>query len=337
MDKIVPPMAQTIEPNDLLLFARVVEAGSFSRAAERVRLPKSTVSRRISELEKQLGERVLQRTTRKLALTEFGQSVLEHARHVATEVEGTLALALHRQALPSGRLRVSMPADLANQALAPTLAEFVKAHPAIRLEVDLSPRRVDLIGENFDVAIRMGELSEDSQLAARRVATFTSGLYASPAYLQLHGEPQAPEALVDLHGLMILSRAGDPLAWDLRRDDGAATWSGMPLARTLANSPDVLARMARAGAGIAAVSDHYAEPYVQAGELRRVLPRWCLAPQPAWAVFPGRRLMPAKTRLFIEAVAATLSRCPDQVGGAAPAVAPANVAQREQAGIALEG
>lgn len=317
MDKIVPLMAQTIEPNDLLLFARVVEAGSFSRAAERVRLPKSTVSRRISELEKQLGERVLQRTTRKLALTEFGQSVLEHARHVATEVEGTLALALHRQALPSGRLRVSMPGDLATQALAPVLAEFVKAHPAIRLEVDLSPRRVDLIGENFDVAIRMGELGEDSQLAARRIATFTSGLYAAPAYLQAHGEPQSPEVLTDLHGLMILSRAGDPVAWELRRDDGGASWTGMPLSRTLANSPDVLTRMARAGAGIAAVSDHYAEPFVQAGELQRVLPRWCLAPAPAWAVFPGRRLMPTKTRVFIEAVAAALSRCPAQVPEAA--------------------
>jgi DNA-binding transcriptional LysR family regulator len=303
-------MAQTtIEPNDLLLFARVVETGSFSRAAERVGLPKSTVSRRISELERRLGERVLQRTTRKLALTEFGQNVLDHARQVALEVEGTLALALHRQAMPSGRLRVSMPGDIANLALARMLARFVRDYPAIQLEVDLSPRRVDLIAENFDVAIRMGELADDSQLAARRVALFTAGLYAAPSYLRMHGEPKDPGALTHLHGLMILSRAGDPMPWALRRESDGATWSGMPGERTLANSPDLLARFARDGAGIAAVSDFYVEDYARSGELQRVLPEWRLQTTPAWAVFPSRRLMPTKTRVFIDAVVAALEPC----------------------------
>jgi DNA-binding transcriptional LysR family regulator len=310
MDNIVPLMAQnTVEPNDLLLFARVVEAGSFSRAAERVGLPKSTVSRRISELERQLGERVLQRTTRKLALTEFGQNVLDHARQVVTEVEGTLALALHRQALPSGKLRVSMASDIANLALAGMLGDFVKAHPAIALEIDLSPRRVDLIGENFDLAIRIGDLTEDSQLAARRVALFTSGLYAAPSYLRSHGEPQTPEALVQMHGLMILSRAGDPVPWAMQRQSDGAAWQGMPAQRTLANSPDLLTRFARDGAGIAAVSDFYVESLVRSGELQRVLPDWCPKPVPAWAVFPGRRLMPTKTRVFIDALVAALKPC----------------------------
>jgi DNA-binding transcriptional LysR family regulator len=312
-------MAQTIDPNDLLLFARVVEAGSFSRAAERVGVPKSTVSRRVAELERRLGERLLLRTTRKLALTEFGQNVLDHARQVATEVEGTLALALHRQALPSGKLRVSMPGDLASLALGPMLAEFAKAHPAIALEVDLSPRRVDLIAENFDVAIRMGDLPDDSQLAARRVALFTSGLYAAPGYLGIHGEPETPEVLEHLHGLMILSRAGDPVPWALRRDADGATWTGAPLTRTLANSPDLLTRMALAGTGIAAVSDFYVESYVARGELRRVLPQWCLKPSAAWAVFPGRRLLPARTRVFIDAVAAALKPCLMQADGPEPA------------------
>jgi DNA-binding transcriptional LysR family regulator len=310
MDKIVPFMAQTtVEPNDLLLFARVVEAGSFSRAAERVGLPKSTVSRRISELERRLGERVLQRTTRKLALTEFGQNVLDHARQVATEVEGTLALALHRQALPSGKLRVSMPGDIANLALATMLAEFVKAHPAISLEIDLSPRRVDLIAENFDLVIRAGELPEDSQLAARRVALFTAGLYAAPGFLRSHGEPQTPDALAQMHGLMILGRGGDALPWELRRDSDGAGWKGAPATRTLANSPDLLTRLARDGAGIAAVPDFYVEQYVRAGELQHVLPEWRLKPAPAWAVFPGRRLMPTKTRVFIDALVAALKPC----------------------------
>ena len=159
-----------IEPNDLLLFARIVEAGSFSLAAQRVNLPKSTVSRRVALLEARLGERLLQRTTRKLMLTEFGASLLDHARKVVDEVEAAGALVQHRQQAPSGRLRVSMPADFANLGMTDVMSRFLNRYPAITLELDLSPRRVDLVGENFDIAIRMGDLPDDSSLAARRVA-----------------------------------------------------------------------------------------------------------------------------------------------------------------------
>ena len=162
-------------------FVRVAELGSFSRAAERVGLPKSTVSRRVALLESQLGERLLLRTTRKLTVTDFGHSVLEHAHQVAAEVEAASALAQQRQAEPSGRLRVSMPADFANGVLAQLLSSFIAQYPSISIELDLSPRRVDLIGENFDLALRMGTLPDDATLAARRVAVFSTGLYASPA------------------------------------------------------------------------------------------------------------------------------------------------------------
>jgi DNA-binding transcriptional LysR family regulator len=298
-----------IEPNDLLLFARVVEAGSFSKAAERVRLPKSTVSRRIAELERQLGERLLQRTTRKLSVTDFGMGVLDHARHVAEEVEGATALALHRQARPSGKLRVSMPGDFASVTLSGVLARFVRDHPAVELELDLTPRRVDLIGDNFDVAIRMGDLPEDSQLAARRLAVLMSSLYASPAYLDAHGEPQTPDALMELHALVILKRSGEPAAWQLVRDE--EEWQGLPPHRTAANSPELLLRLARLGAGVAAVPHFFAEPYVKSGELLRVLPQWTHRPSVAWAVFPGRRLMPAKTRAFLDALSRELSVSPE--------------------------
>ncbi|MED5620994.1 LysR family transcriptional regulator [Ideonella sp. BN130291] len=300
-----------IEPNDLLLFARVVESGSFSRAAERVHLPKSTVSRRIAELERQLGERLLQRTTRKLSVTDFGLSVLDHARQVAEEVDGATALALHRQARPSGKLRVSMPGDFASVTLSGMLAQFVREHPAISLELDLTPRRVDLIGENFDLAIRMGELPQDSQLTARRLAVFSTSLYASPEYLSVHGEPQTPEALLGLHGLMVLSRSGDALPWELQSEDGEVEWSAVPDQRTAANSPDLLIRLARSGAGVAAVANYFAEPYVRAGELRRLLAGWHHKPSVAWAVFAGRRLMPAKTRVFLDALSSVLSTAPD--------------------------
>lgn len=302
--------------DDLLLFARVAEAGSFSRAAERVRLPKSTVSRRIAELERRLGERLLQRTTRKLVITEFGQGVLDHARAIAEEVDGALALALHRQAQPSGTLRVSMPADFANVVLSEALGEFVQRFRSIQLRLDLSPRRVDLIGENYDLAVRMGDLPDDTQLAARPLAHFSTGLYAAPRYLQAHGEPQVPEALQGLDGLMILNRAGEPMPWCLQRtrpDGTLERWEGVPERQTLANLPDLLMRLAAEGAGITAVNDFMAEAALQRGALVRVLPDWEMPRATAWAVFPGRRLMPARTRVFIDAMAARLQRC-EQAG-----------------------
>ena len=287
-----------LEANDLLLFARVVDESSFSRAAQRVGLPKSTVSRRIAALEAQLGERLLLRTTRKLNVTDFGHSVLEHARQVVAEVEATSSLAQHRQVAPSGRLRVSMPSDFANGVLATLLADFIAAHPAITLELDLSPRRVDLIGENFDLALRMGELPDDASLAARRVAVFSTGLYASPAYLKRRGRPPEPEALMEHDALRLLSRNGDPAPWVLTR--GVARWEGTPPGRATANAPELLMRLARLGAGITSAVNHFAEPHVRSGELEPVLDDWSLPPAPAWAVFPGRRLMPARTRVFVD-------------------------------------
>jgi len=290
-----------LEPNDLLLFARVVDEGSFSRAAERLNLPKSTVSRRVAALEVQLGERLLLRTTRKLTVTDFGRAVLEHAHHVVEDVTAAASLAHNRQIEPSGRLRVSMPGDMANLMLAPLLAEFVLKYPAITLEVDLSARFVDLIGENFDVAIRMGDLRDDATLAARPVAAFTGSLYAAPAYIARRGMPSEPEALMEHDTLRILSRAGDAMPWVLKRGD--ERWEGIPPGRATTNSPELLMRMALQVAGITMVTDHFALPYLQRGELVEVLPDWHLPPVNAWAVFPGRRLMPARTRVFLDALA----------------------------------
>jgi DNA-binding transcriptional LysR family regulator len=292
------------EPNDLLIFARVAEAGSFSRAAERIGLPKSTVSRRIAFLEEQLGERLMLRTTRRLTLTEFGRQLLEHARQVAAEVDAVKALSEYRQARPSGRLRVSMPNDFATLLLTDMLAAFVALHPAVSLELDLSPRRVDLLGENFDLALRMGELPDDALLAARRIAVFPSGLYAAPSYLAESGDPAAPEDLDRHLALRLLGRSGEAANWTLV--NGERRWEGAPPARLVANSPDLLINLARAGAGIAAVPDYFAAPSVRRGELCRVLPDWCMPAHTAWAVFPGRRLMPAKTRAFIDMLEAAL-------------------------------
>jgi DNA-binding transcriptional LysR family regulator len=287
-----------VEPNDLALFARVVESGSFSQAAQRANLPKSTVSRRIALLETRLGERLLQRTTRKLMLTEFGASLLEHARKVVEEVEAAGALVQHRQLAPSGRLRISMPGDFANLGMTDMLASFVERYPAISLELDLSPRRVDLVGENFDIAIRMGDLPDDSSLHARRVALEEMALYASPAYIERRGMPQHPDDLLQHELLCLGSRSGGAQVWQLTK--GKTVWQRDLPSRLIANSPDLLARMACAGTGIAASSALFAEGPMETGELVRVLPEWSLPEVTGWAVFPGRRLMPAKTRVFLD-------------------------------------
>ena len=298
-----------IDSNDLILFSHVVEAGSFSKAAQRAELPNSTISRRIAMLETQLGEQLLLRTTRKLTLTDFGASMLEHARRVAEEVGAAEHLAQHRKAEPSGRLRISMPSDLANGMLAPMLMRFVMDHPAISLEIDLTPRRVDLIGENFDLAIRMGAQLNDTGLSARSLAVFSSALYASPEYLAQRGTPATPEALMEHDALSLLGRDAKPVPWKLSR--GAQHWEGTPATRATINSPDLLFRLACAHAGIAMLPERVMEAPLRDGMLVPVLPDWSGEKVTAWAVFPSHRLMPQRTRVFLDAMQASFPGPPD--------------------------
>ncbi len=303
MDIIVSNMEQSktiaaIDPNDLLIFAHVAELGGFSRAAEKLGLPKSTVSRRISTLEHQLGEKLLIRTTRRQTLTEFGDQLQEHARQVVQEVDAVSALIERRQATPTGRLRVSMPSDFANLLLADSLAAFIAMYPSIQLELDLSPRRVDLLGEGFDLVVRVGKLPEDSLLIAKKIAEFSVGLFASPQYLAEHGMPEHPNELSDHHAIRLMQGSGDLAAWVLSHDD--EQWQGIAPGRVSANSPELLMRLAIAGVGIAAVPEYFAAADVRSGYLRRVLPQWHMPSHTAWAVFHDRKLMPTKTRVFID-------------------------------------
>lgn len=295
---------EQLSPEDLLIFASIAANGSFTAAADRLGLPKSTVSRRLSQLEQVLGERLMVRTTRRLRLTDFGEALLEHARQISRELDAVKALAENRQAAPSGRLRVSMPGDFASLLLPQALAAFSLLHPAVELELDLSARRVDLLGEGFDLAVRIGTLSDDAMLAARRLTVFVSGLYAAPAYLAEHGEPETPDAL-QAHRALLLAGSRGISGWSLRRE--GRDWQGQPSANISTNAPDLLIELACQGAGIVAAAELFAQPYVHRGQLRRILPAWSLPTVDVWAVFPGRRLMPAKTRAFIDMLLATLS------------------------------
>ncbi|PJX25241.1 LysR family transcriptional regulator [Advenella sp. S44] len=288
-----------INANDLILFAQVMDSGSFSAAAERLDLPKSTLSRRISGLETELGERLITRSTRKLMITEFGSEVLEHAKRLVDETECTMAFARNRQATPQGTLRVSFPPDFFEHALAEFLPLFSEKHPNVRLELDLSARRVDLLTERFDAAIRVASsLPDDNTLVARRLATLVTSLHASPSYMQKYGAPTEPADLKTHRGLMLMNSMGEIRRWRLSR--GSDFWEGSPACMFSSNSLGLQRTMALNGMGIGGLPEPMARPFVQNGTLVPVLPGWNLPEAIVWCVTPGRRLLSPATRAFIE-------------------------------------
>ena len=220
--------------DDYILFVTIVEQESMVRAADQLNMPKATVSRRLSKLEAALGQRLLIRTTRRLTLTEFGQEFLEHCRRVAEEVAATTDFVNSQEARPRGRLRVSMPGEYAKQNLSRAIATFLEAYPEIQLDLDMSSRRVDLIGERFDLAIRMGTLDSDSTLVARKIDEQSFGLYASPIYLGLHPAPKHPDDLQHHTAVRLMSARGTAVPWKLLRDK--TVWEGVAPGRLTLNS-----------------------------------------------------------------------------------------------------
>ena len=203
--------------NDMALFVEVVKARGFRSAAQAMGMPNSTLSRRIGALEKAIGLRLLHRTTRRIELTEAGQIYFERCKRIVDEARLAHEQLGEMLAQPTGTLRASLPVDFAVTYLAPLIADFARLYPGLTFDFDLTPRRVDLVSEPFDVAIRMGA-SEDSQLVARVLAWLTPSLYASPGYLARAGEPREPADL-ERHQCFNILRAG---VWKLRDGERAA-------------------------------------------------------------------------------------------------------------------
>jgi DNA-binding transcriptional LysR family regulator len=280
--------------NDMALFVEVVKAKSFRRAAEAIGVPNSTLSRRISALEKAIGLRLLHRTTRKIELTEAGQLYFERSKRIVEEARLAHEQLGEMLAQPGGVLHASLPVDFANIFLAPLLAEFARRYPGISFEFDLTPRRVDLVTEHVDVAIRMGE-PPTSNLIARQLARLPRYLYASPRYIELYGEPAEPPDLMH-HECVRLSPA-EVNGWSLHR--GAETVDIAVGGRFLLNSVGMIRRLATLDLGIAVLSEEIAADDVAAGLLRRVMPDWQAPSVPVYAI-TETRLLPAKTQRFIE-------------------------------------
>ncbi|MNR93357.1 HTH-type transcriptional regulator DmlR [compost metagenome] len=278
--------------NDMALFVEVVKAHSFRKAAEAMAMPNSTLSRRISGLEKAIGLRLLNRTTRKIELTEAGQLYFDRCKRIVDEARLAHEQLGEMLAHPSGLLRASLPVDFANIYLAPLIAEFARRYPGISFEFDLTPRQVDLVSEPVDVVIRMGEPA-DSNLIARKLASLTRRLYASPRYLELNGEPSDPSELVN-HECLRLRKAGK---WQLSHSGEVVEVEVG--GRFQLNSVGMLRRLATLDLGIALLPEGIAADDLRTGLLQPVLPQWQASPIPVYAL-TETRLLPAKTQRFIE-------------------------------------
>lgn len=285
---------------DMALFVEVVKARGFRSAADALDIPNSTLSRRISELEKSIGLRLLHRTTRKIALTEAGQIYFERCKRIVDEARLAHEQLGEMLAQPSGVLRASLPVDFAVTYLAPLIAEFASLYPGITFEFDLTPRRVDLVSEPFDVAIRIGE-SENSQLIARKLATVTPYLYASPGYLERAGEPSKPAEL-EQHECFTMLR---PETWMLH--DGKKTVTVSVGGRFSLNSVGMLRRLATLNLGIILLPEEIVADELANGKLRRIMLEWHGTPQPVYAM-TETRLLPAKAQRFIEFLRERLGR-----------------------------
>jgi DNA-binding transcriptional LysR family regulator len=280
-------------------FVTVVDAGSFVRAAERLDSSTSTLSRQVAELEQHLGARMLNRTTRKLSLTEDGQAFYERAVQLLAELEEVESMASLSAAAARGTLKLTCSYAMGVQRIAPAMASFAARHPEVRFELSVSDRIVDLVEEGFDLAIRVGQIGSD-QLVARKLGTMRMLIGASRQYLKAHGTPRKPADLAR-HAVLMYAYSRNPRVWRLTDRQGRAHEVRVngPL---LANSGDMTIAAAIAGMGLVFEPDYVIQPAFDAGLLVRVLPGYDNTPYDIWAVYPSRRHLSAKVRLFVDHV-----------------------------------
>ncbi|MEN2424479.1 LysR substrate-binding domain-containing protein [Chromobacterium vaccinii] len=292
--------------NDLLYFAKVVEHGGFMAAGRVLGIPKSKLSRRVAELEARLGVRLLQRTTRRLSLTEIGGQYYQHCQAMLAEAEAADEAVLHSSAEPRGLIRVSCPELLSKTMLSAALPRFLALHPQVRVILDATNRRVDLIEEGVDVAIRVRNVIEDSaSLVVRRLGRSRVILVASPAFLDSHGEPKTPERLASLPALA-MSRPDGRGQWVLLDNVGQSYTIHLDTPRLMTDDMIVLLEAAIAGIGVAALPANVCHQALADGRLRHILPQYDFPWGILHAAFPTRRGLSPAVRAFIDFVSEQL-------------------------------
>lgn len=288
-----------LDLNDLKLFALVVEHGGYAAAERASGVPKSRLSRRIAQLEEDFGVRLIQRSTRKFAVTEVGQNVFKHAQSMLAQAQAAQEAVQVLSAESRGVVRVSCPVSLSQRLLSRVVPGFLIKHPKVRLQVHVANRRVDVIEEGFDVALRVRtKLDTDGDLAMRRFGEFRELLVASPIYLARHGRPIDPEALAD-HVTLSMSEDDARQVWELHGPNGETRKVEIK-PRLMALDFPLLQEAAMAGIGIALMPEAACVDAVRAGRLEVVMPAWSLQQGIFHAVFPSRRGQLPAVRAFID-------------------------------------
>lgn len=286
--------------NDLYFFAKVAEHGGFMAAARQIGVPKSRLSRRVAELEAQLGVRLLQRTTRRLALTEVGQAYFGHCQAMLAEAEAAQEAIARATDVPRGLVRVSCPDLLAQSLLAPLLPEFMAQYPEVRILLEVTGRRVDLINDGIDVALRVRLRLEDSaSIVARPLGQSPSFLVASPALLAERGLPQHPSELASWPAL-VMSRPDGRGEWTMHDEVGQLYSVQLASPRLMTDNLVVLAQAAIDGCGVAALPVLVCQQALADGRLRRLLPNFSMPGGILHLAFTGRRHLVPAVRVFVD-------------------------------------
>ncbi len=277
---------------DVLAFVRVVETGSFARAAERMGLSKPVLSRRVARLEERLGARLLTRTARGAQSTDIGQAYYARASAILADLEAAQEVVAEAVTQVAGPIRLSAPLSFGISHLAPALADFAGRHPAVELDIEFEDRNVDLVGGGYDLAVRIGRLA-DSALIARRIAPVRKHVVASPAYLDAHGRPERP---ADLAGHVVLLYGNEQ--WRFRVGE---RWESVRVAaRMRTNNGEMLRAAAVAGLGICLLPSFIAAPAIEGGDVEVILRDFPLEEGALHAVMPPGRAATARVRALVD-------------------------------------
>jgi LysR family transcriptional regulator for bpeEF and oprC len=290
------------------VFTRVVEANSFTKAADYLALPRTTVTTTIQNLESLLQVRLLNRTTRRISLTPDGAAYYERCIRILADLDETEASFRNVARGPNGRLRIDVPPSIGRLILIPRLCEFYGRYPDIELVIGMGDRPVDLVQEAVDCVIRVGEL-RDSTMVARRIGTFHSVTCAAPSYIERHGEPKSIEELEHHRAVHYFSsRTGRTIDWDFIVD-GTPTEVKVPGVVSV-NDAEAYVACGLQGFGMIQPARYMVMPYLESGQLKEVLPQWSPSPMPISVVYLHNRHLSPKVRAFVDWVAELFASCP---------------------------
>ncbi|HEY4542771.1 MAG TPA: LysR family transcriptional regulator [Noviherbaspirillum sp.] len=289
-------------------FARVVEAGSFTKAAQTLHMSRTTVTQLVQQLEARLRVKLLNRTTRRVQVTADGAAYYERVLRLLADLHDAETSLPNASALPEGQLRVDVPSPLARMILVPSLPAFFERYPYIRLDMGVSDRKVDLIGENVDCVVRGGEIIDQS-LVARRVGDLRLGVYAAPSYLARAGMPGHPRELEDTHHRIVgfvWARNGKTFPYSMRRRGENVLVHGRYALAVDDGNAYLAAGLA--GMGILWLPEYMSKPHTASGELRPLFEDWQLDSMPLYLAYPPNRHVSVKLRVFIDWVAELLAK-----------------------------